>query len=93
MQTESERPSTVRLLQAIDEEIENSGTEATHLQQQLRDLASRDYYHDFFGQPIFPITALVNDAHAAGLPGIRQRAINGEFDADTDEDTGMGTDD
>lgn len=93
MQTESERPSTVRLLQAIDEEIENSGTEATFLQQQLRDLASRDYYHDFFGQPAFPLSALVIDAHAAGLPGIRQRAIIGEFDAEPDEDFGLGTDD
>jgi hypothetical protein len=38
------------------------------------------YYGDFTSPLAFPITELVEDAMAAGLEGIAQRAREGEFD-------------
>jgi len=38
------------------------------------------YYDDYLSPLAAPISQLVHDARAAGLPGIAARAQNGEFD-------------
>jgi hypothetical protein len=42
--------------------------------------AERGYYGDFTSPLTFPITQLINDARAAGLDDIANRAMRGEFD-------------
>ena len=47
--------------------------------------AQRGAYSEYFGEFPAPITQLVEDLRAAGAEDLAQRAIDGEFDADSGE--------
>lgn len=50
--------------------------------------AATGYYHDFLSPLDFPEMQLAADLAAAGTPaalGLRERHLNGEFDANADE--------
>jgi hypothetical protein len=77
------RASTKRLIDAITEEIGDKTP--TTMQDHFMGLAQRDWYHDFVGEPTFPMISLVRDARACGLPGVAEKCISGEFDSDENE--------
>lgn len=81
------RASTQTLVDAINAAVGTFG-QPTPAQAALLERARADYYNDYFGEPDEPLIALVRDARAAGLPGIADQAINGDFDgtkAEADE--------
>ena len=53
--------------------------------QDMVQKAGQGYYDDYESEIATPIIQLVKDCHAAGLPALAQRAINGEFDGSREE--------
>lgn len=55
---------------------------------EMADKAAKAYYHDFLSPLATPCLQLEADLRAAGTPAaeaLRQRHLNGEFDANADE--------
>jgi hypothetical protein len=69
-------PTTERLARAL---------EAAGAPQDMINRARGGFYDDFKSDLATPIVQLVQDARKAGLEGIAQRAIHGEFDATPEE--------
>jgi hypothetical protein len=59
--------------------------EAASAPQAMINQARKGYYDDFKSDLATPIVQLVQDARKAGLEGIAERAMNGEFDATKEE--------
>lgn len=49
------------------------------------ELARSGQYDDYQSDVAMPISLLIFDARAAGLPNIAERAMDGEFDATSEE--------
>lgn len=65
-------PASQKLVEALQE---------VHAPAVMIERAKANYYDEYKGDQAFPIMRLVEDARAAGLQGIAQRAMDGEFDA------------
>ena len=69
-------PTTARLLEALRE---------ANAPSWLIERAVRDEFHDYKSESPTPIKDLVEACEHAGLPGLAQRAMGGEFDATREE--------
>jgi hypothetical protein len=74
--TERPIPTTERLARAL---------EAAGAPQEMIARARGGFYDEFKSDLATPIVQLVQDAREAGLKGIAERAIDGEFDATKEE--------
>lgn len=78
------RPSTDKLVAAIKAAIGTFGIPSAG-QKRILALAAVHHYHDCWSDLATPIIALVADCRAVGWADLAERAIQGEFDATTEE--------
>ena len=72
--------STTILVQDIEKVCDGSPSQTEILAK-----AKKDYYHEFKGEPTFPISRLIADCRNCGLNSIADNAMNGKYDATASE--------